>query len=406
MLDRVLRGHRFGRQCFVRMSVVAGIALTAAGPVSAQSLASYGATGNQIAVGAALDAASSGSAATLANAIRALPDAAARADALGQVSARSFTLMPMLAIQSLDAVEAGVHNHLVDARDREAETGQADVGALRLTLMGDLRQAHYSQRPDRPRATSDSRSLSAAVDYAPLPGVIAGVTVGADGVDAQLATTRPRITMTSYHIGSYIGVSNGRVYLDASVNYASSSYRALREVRFGTLVDQLTVNGTRDGDTWGASAETGYQLRHGKVNIQPFAGLHYRYANVSELRESGGDTALDVAPFKAESLRSSLGMRASTVIVKGRWSLQPSISGEWRHELRGKVASVIEARLVNTDAPVFTLNPDQPGRNAGLVTVGLAATWREHTTLRLSYRGEFADDRRINGFMATISHRI
>jgi uncharacterized protein with beta-barrel porin domain len=378
-----------------------------AAPASAQSLAPYGATGNQIATGAAIDASPTSNAHTaIASAISALPDAGARADALGQVSARSYTLLPTLAIQSLDAVEANVHNHLVDRRDREAAGDTPIIGKLTMTLFGDLRQGHYSQRPDRPTATTDSRSLSAAVDYAPVEGVVAGFSVGADGVDARLANTQPRITMTSYHIGPYVGVSNGHVYFDASANYASSSYRLRRQVTIGTLDNQLNVNGTRDGDSWGASAETGYQLHKGAVNVQPYAGLHYRYANVSEVRESGGATALDVAGFKNSSLRTALGLRASGIITKGDWKLQPSVGGEWRHELHSKVASVIEAQLVNTASPIFTLTPDQPGRNAGLVTAGVAATYRDHTTLRLSYRGEFASDRRINGFMATISHRI
>jgi len=405
MLRQLMRGFRFGR---ITVAASAGLfALASAASAPAQSLASYGATPGQVAVGAALDASgATGAGATIANAIRALPDAGARADALGEISARSFTLVPALAIQSLDAIEANVHNSLVDRRDLDADSGTSGVGRFRLSLMGDLRQAHYSLRPDRPRADSDNRSLSVAFDYMPLPGVVVGVSLGADGLDAQLANTPPRIAMDSYHIGPYLGVSNGRVYFDTSFNYASSTYNLRREVTFGGLDNRLSANGTRDGDAWGASAETGYQLRKGHVNVQPYAGLHYRYADISEIQESGGPAALDVAPFKAESLRSAVGLRASGVIHKGSWSLQPSLSGEWRHELRSNVASAIEARLANTDAPVFTLTPDQPGRNAGLVTAGLAATCRDRATLRVSYRGEFAGDRRVNGFMATLSYRV
>jgi len=405
MLRQFMRGYRFRRMTFAAGAVLLAAASTPS--AMAQSLASYGATPGQVAVGAALDASSAtGAAATLANAIRALPNAASRADALSQISAGSFTLVPALAIQSLDAIEANVHNSLVDRRDLDADRDTSGVGRFRLSLMGDLRQAHYSLRPDRPRANSDNRSLAVAIDYMPLPGVVVGVSLGVDGLDAQLANTRPRIAMDSYHIGPYLGVSNGHVYFDTSFNYASTTYNLRREVTFGGLDDRLSTDGTRDGDAWGVSAETGYQLRKGKVNIQPYAGLHYRYSLVSEIPESGGAAALDVSRYKDQSLRSAVGLRASGVIHKGSWSLQPSLSGEWRHELRGNVAGAIEARLVNTDGPAFTLTPDQPGRNAGLVTAGLAATYRDRATLRVSYRGEFAGDRRVNGFMATLSYRV
>ncbi len=399
--------HSHGR----RVPVAAGLALLAlavATPASAQSLASYGATPGQVAAGAALDAAGNTAAATtIANSIRALPDAYARADALGQLSAASFTLLPTLAIQSLDAVDAQIHNHLADRRDQDAHLNKPDFGKLRVALMGDLRQAHYNTRPDRPYATSDSRSLSAAIDYKPSAGVVIGASIGVDGMDSQLGETPPRISFMSYHIGPYASVTAGRAWIEGNMDYASANYKLFREVGFGSLDNRMTINGSRSDDSWGASLATGYRLLNaGPVAIEPFAGLHYRYAHTPEFREAGGAAALDVASYKAESLRSALGGRASTTIVRGDWTLQPSVSAEWRHELRGDVTSPIEARFVYAGGPVFTLNPDQPGRNAGIYSAGLSTTWRDRTILRLSYRGEFANDRRINGFMATLSRRV
>jgi uncharacterized protein with beta-barrel porin domain len=387
-----------------RVPVAAGAALLAmAGvPAQAQSLASYGATPGQVATGAALDASASSTAkTTIVNAIQALPDAYARADALGQLSPAAFTLLPMLAIQSLDAVEANVHEHLADQRN-----AKAPVGKLRLTLLGDLRQAHYNTRPDRPYATSDSRSLALAIDYQVKPGLVAGLTMGVDGIDTQLGETAPRSAVTTYHIGPYVGWSNTQFYAQASADYASANYKLFREVDYGTLNNQVTINGTRADDSWGFSLEGGYRLPVPVVTVEPYVGLHYRYAHTPEFGEAGGPVALDVAPFKAESVRTALGARATTTFKTGAWTLQPSASAEWRHELRGDVISAIEARFLNTDSPVFTLNPDQPGRNEGIYTAGLAATFREKTTLRVTYRGDFANDRRINGFMATLSRRI
>jgi len=316
------------------------------------------------------------------------------------------TVLPQLAIQSLDAVEANVHNILVERRDREASGDEPVIGKLTMSLFGDFRAGKYSQFVGEPSTITHSRSISAALDYAPREGIIAGVSAGIDGLDARLdgmaPGTGPGIGTTSYHVGPFVGVSNGRVYFDTSVNYAVDRYNE----HFSTSNNQVLVTGARDSDSWAISGETGYHLRKGKINVQPFAGLHYRYAHVPQLNQTTGTTTLATAAFANESLRSAAGLRISENYAMNSWSLQPTVSAEWRHELRHQVSTVIEEEQIAPPTPVFTLPPGSFDRNAVLVNVGMSATYHERLTVRLSYRGEFADGRRIHGLVASISHRF
>ena len=320
------------------------------------------------------------------------------------------TVLPQLAIQSLDAVEAHVHDIMVERRNREMAGDQPVVGKLTMTVFGDFRAGHYSQFANEPSTITHSRSISAALDYAPREGIIAGVSAGVDGIDARLAGMASGTGQgagigsgtTSWHVGPYLGVSNGRVYFDTSVNYASARYSE----RFNTSDNQVFVTGARYGDSWAISGETGYHLRKGKANVQPFAGLHYRYAHVPQLYQTTATSTLATAPFAGESLRSSVGLRISENYATGSWTLQPVVSAEWRHELRRKVSTVIEDVQIAPPSPVFTLPPGSFDRNAALVNLGVSATYHERLTVRLNYRGEFADGRRIHGLVASISRRF
>ena len=314
------------------------------------------------------------------------------------------TVLPQLAIQSLDAVEAHVHDILVERRNREMGGDQSAIDKLSMTVFGDFRAGKYSQFVNEPSTITHSRSISAALDYAPREGIIVGVSAGVDDIDARLAGmaagTGPGIGTTSWHVGPYLGVSNGRVYFDTSVNYASARY----DERFDASDGQVLVTGARYSDSWAISGETGYHLRKGKVSVQPFVGLHYRYAHVPQLYQTTGATTLATAPFADESLRSAVGLRISENYAAGSWSLQPVVHAEWRHELRREVSSVIEEEQITPPSPIFTLPPGSFDRNAVMVNVGVSATYHERLTFRLNYRGEFTDGRRIHGLVASISH--
>ncbi|WP_313804482.1 autotransporter outer membrane beta-barrel domain-containing protein [Sphingobium sp.] len=390
----------------------AALLLFGAQPALAGPYAPYAATPGETAVGAMLDAMSgapTGDRAAMLASIDALPTAAARADALGQLSPRSYSLLPRLSIQSMDAADREIRSWLVERRaiaiDAPADVPASGDRTITMMLTGGVRQASYKGRIDRPEAESDSRSLRFAIDVRPTAGLLIGATLGIDGIDARLdPAQRPRISQFNSNIGPYVSYDNGRFYVDATASYTLSEYKLRRQIGWSGFTGRMVA--PVDGDGWAASGEAGAMLRAGALRIQPFAGLHYRYADVSGFTENGSAAALQVAPFRTKSLRSALGGRVSINVVQGGWTLRPSIEAQWQRELRSRADSRIETRFATRDLPVFTLRPTRLARDAGLVNAAISATWNSRTTVRLGYAGEYGADRHVHAATLTIGRRF
>ncbi|MDB5686572.1 MAG: hypothetical protein JWR77_1161, partial [Rhizorhabdus sp.] len=338
------------------------------------------------------------------------PTPTERASALGRLSPQAYTLLPRLVVQSLDAKDAQIQSYLADRRngtDSSPARTLGTKGGVNMMLMGDIRNAKYDGTTDRPQVKTDSRSIAFAIDYEARPGIIVGATVGIDGLDARLdPTTRPRITLFNSNVGTYASITNGRVYVNAAASYNYGDYKLRRQVDVGTFSNQLTAN--TDSDAWTASGETGYTLKRGKARIEPFAGLLYRNVSVSGFQEQGAAAALQVANYRTRSLQSALGVRASAspLIVRSNWSLRPTVQAEWRRELRGKGDSRIEARFASGGSPVFALQPTRLARDFATASLGITATYKDRTSVRLAYNGQLSSDRQIHGAVLSLSRRF
>ena len=398
----------------LRAAIVGALALSTGFATAAQAApyGPYAVTNGQAAVAAALDssapAAGSDRAAMLAS-IDALPSTGERADALGQLTARSYTLLPRLSIQSMDAADREIRHYLTERRsialDAAGDVPDSGDRTIHMMLTGGLRQAKYDGRTDRPEARTDSRSIRFAIDVSPVPNLIVGATLGIDGIDARLdPDQRPRITSFNSQIGPYASYQNGKFYVDATANYNFSEFKLRRQATWNGFSDRMTASA--DGDGVGASIEAGAMLKSGAVRVQPFVGLHYRHADIGGFREGGGAAALEVANYRTRSLRSTLGARASATIEKGDWAIRPTVEAQWRRELRAQPDSRIEARFATRDLPVFSLRPAGLARDEALLSAAVTATHNSRTTVRLGYSGDYAADHRVHAAILSISRRF
>lgn len=383
-----------------------------ASPASAQTYQADARSAGQAAVGAALDfvgAPGGGAYGPLLSSLDALPDAAARANALGQLTPAAYRLMPRLSVQSMDATDRDIRGYLAQRRelalDASANVPASGDRTINAMVSYGLKQGNYKARLDRPRANFDSRSIRAGFDVSPASGLIVGTSIGIDGIDANLDRgQQPRSTLFNANITPYASYTNGRFYVDATAGYTRSWYKLRRQVSFTGFGDQLQSG--PNGDNAAATAEAGGIIKLGVLRAQPFAGLHYRYADLGGLVESGGSAALAVAKFKTESVRSSLGLRASATLGQGAWKLRPSVEAQWQRELRSRPESRIEAVFLSGGTPIFTIPSTHYDRDGAIVGAGIGAVHGERTALRLSYSGEFANDRRIHAFAVTANHRF
>lgn len=381
-------------------------------PAYAAPYGPYATSPGEVAVAGALDSVAAPAASPygpLLASIDDLPSAPERADALNQLTPRNYRLLPRLAIQSMDAADREIRGYLVQRRETALDAGpEVPVSGDRtitFMLSYGLKQGKYEARIDRPSANSDSRSIRAGLDFAPVKGMILGATLGIDGLDANLDRSQsPRITQFNVNVGPYASYSNGQFYVDATGGYTRSYYKLRRQISWTGFSDQLEARG--NGDNGAATVETGGILKAGGLRVQPFAGLQYRYADISGFAERGGAAALGIAQFKTESLRSGLGLRVTGTVKQRGWAVRPMVEAQWQRELRSHTDSRIEAVFLNGGAPIFTLPASRYDRDAAIVGAGLTAVHGSRTALRLSYNGELAKDRRVHGFAITASRRF
>ena len=397
-------------------SVTAVVSLAALLPLANMAYAApYGpdaVTPAEVAVAGALDSVASPATSPYADMLASIDDLAntgERADALGQLSPRNYRLLPRLAIQSMDASDSEIRGYLSERREQAWDAGtQARKPAdqtVRFMLSFGLKQGGYKARTDRPQANSDSRSIRSGIDFSPVEGLILGATLGIDGIDANLDRSQhPRITQFNVDIGPYASYSTDKFYIDATSVYNRSYYKLRRQISWSGFSDQLRKNVS--GDNAAATVEVGSILQLGALRAQPFAGLQYRYADVSGFVENGGAAALAVAQYKTESVRSSIGLRASTTARTGSWTVRPSVEAQWQRELRSNPDSRIEAIFADGGTPIFVLPASHYARNVAVVKAGLSAAKSDRLSVRLSYSGEFAADRHVHGFAVTASRRF
>ena len=394
-----------------RAAIAAAATLFAmAQPASAAPYGRYASTPGEASLAQALDSTPpSADRAVMLASIDALPDAAARTDALGQLTPRSYALLPRLAIQSMDAADREIRHYLAERRsiaiDAPANVPVSGDRTIHMMLTGGVKQARYDAGFDRPEARSDSRSLRFAIDVSPVRNLIVGATLGIDGIDARLdPAQRPRITLFNSQIGPYASFHNGRFYVDATAAYNFAEYKLRRQVGWSGFSDRLRA--AADGDGWAASGEAGAMLRAGSVRVQPFAGLQYRHADVGGLREGGGAAAIEVAGYRTRLMRGTLGARASANVTAGDWTLRPTIEAQWQRDLRKRPDSRIEARFGTGGLPIFSLRPERLDRDAGLVSASITATHSSRMAVRLGYSGEFSSDRRADAATLSLSRRF
>ncbi|MFD2138057.1 autotransporter domain-containing protein [Novosphingobium resinovorum] len=308
----------------------------------------------------------------------------------------------------MDATDREIRGYLAQRREfaLDASPGVPVSGDRTINVMVSygLKQGDYHARPDRPRANFDSRSIRAGFDISPVPGLILGTSIGIDGIDANLdRSQQPRSTLFNANVTPYASYTNGRYYVDATAGYTRSWYQLRRQVSFTGFSDRLQSG--PNGDNAAATVEAGGIFKLGVLRAQPFAGLHYRYADLGGFVESGGSFTCRCQVQDGIGAQQS-GDAGFRIAPEGAWTLRPSVEAQWQRELRSRPESRIEAIFLQGGTPIFTLPSTRYDRDGAVVGAGISAVYGERTALRLSYSGEFANDRRIHGFAITANHRF
>ncbi|HLJ64017.1 MAG TPA: autotransporter outer membrane beta-barrel domain-containing protein, partial [Stellaceae bacterium] len=144
--------------------------------------------------------------------------------------------------------------------------------------------------------------------------------------------------------------------------------------------------GSFRGTTYGAAGEGGYDIKLKAATVTPFLGLAVTEAHTDAFVETGSSGALRVNAVDSNSVTSTVGLRASTEVAIGSFTLVPEGRLAWQHEF-GDAAQKISAALATTPGSVFTVTGASFGRDSALVGAGLTHAIGQSATVFLDYDG-------------------
>ena len=189
------------------------------------------------------------------------------------------------------------------------------------------------------------------------------------------------VTLDSAKLGIYATYFNQGFYVDGSVQGGLNTYDTRRTALQGT------ATGSTDGTDANALIAVGYDWRRGGLAVGPLASLRYTNAAFDSFGEKGSLAPLQYSAQSGESLRSTLGFKATYEIHAGSVVIKPELRAAWQHEF-GDTSFAINSRFANGAGNNFTVQGAEIGADSVLVGAGVAVVWNKRTSSYVYYDGE------------------
>lgn len=218
------------------------------------------------------------------------------------------------------------------------------------------------------------------VDYKVCPGFAIGLNAGYSGTSADLSRNG-RVWVNGGKLGLYATAYSGGLYADLAVSGGVNSY----DTRLTAL--RGDARGSTDGSELNALFATGYDWKMGALTIGPTASIQYTYVSLDGFTERGSLAPLAIRSGHGESLRTTLGLKASYDWKIGRVLIRPEIRAAWQHE-SGDGAYDLTSSFASGAGGNFSVSGPQLGRDSALIGAGFAIQWSERLSTYLYYDGE------------------
>jgi outer membrane autotransporter protein len=189
----------------------------------------------------------------------------------------------------------------------------------------------------------------------------------------------------SGQFAAYATAFTGGLYGDAAATGGYDSYHSRRTALLGT------ADGSTDGGNVGALFATGYDWKSGGLSIGPAADFQYTHASIDGFTEHGSLAPLSIQAQKANSLRTSLGVKASYSIKIGPFRAVPELRAAWQHEY-GSSTYAIESNFADGAGSGFTVHGPTVGRDTLLLRAGFSIQINALFSIYAYYDGELATD--------------
>jgi outer membrane autotransporter protein len=189
-----------------------------------------------------------------------------------------------------------------------------------------------------------------------------------------------RLTMEGGNVGAFATYFYDGFYVDAAGGGGWNSYDIRRSALLGD------ARGTTDGSEVNALGAIGYDWKVGCLNIGPTASVQYTNVNIDRYTETGSLVPLEIQDQNEDSLRSTVGLRASYDIKAGSMIFRPEARAAWLHEYSDQ-AYPIDARLASGGGGILTAFGPIVGRDAAQIRAGVSAQLSRAFAVYVYYDG-------------------
>jgi len=150
--------------------------------------------------------------------------------------------------------------------------------------------------------------------------------------------------------------------------------------------------------------ELGYALPlNERVTLEPFVGAGYSDLRTRSFAETGGDAALDGDAGRDKLATTTLGVHAQTTFEShGAQGLLHASAG-WRHAY-GDIDP--QTTMAFDGSQPFTVAGAPIARDAAVLDLGVDMAVSRHTTVGVSYNGQFGAGNQLNAGMLDVKYRF
>lgn len=379
----------------------------------ARSFVSAGRTGNQIAVGLALDSMPEASALVAAAAW--LPDMASAGRSFEQMSGQAYASLETVMLEDsrftreaamgrLRSASGGAGGSAIAVKPVEEPGGPRLLPGMGtdVWMQGFGAFGHQDAAGGHAGVKRDIGGFYAGADRELFSDWRIGILGGYSRTTASLRDLGASFSSDNYTVGLYGGREWGALSLRVGLSQTWHDISASRTPGLPMVAGALE-SGFNAG-TGQVFGELGYRMELGGLKLEPFANLAYVSFSGDDLQEKGNIAALHLSSLSGNATFGTLGMRFSApVFVQGETRISARASAGWQHAWGGDQPAVLAAFA---GSMAFASNGLPLVRDSALLEAGLDTDVSENVRLGVFYSGQLGGGISDNGFQAALSIRF
>ena len=236
----------------------------------------------------------------------------------------------------------------------------------------------------------DSWGAAVGVDYLLGETMVFGVAGHYLATSAEFDGYGDETDVDSFGFSIYGSWQPGFLYVDVGANVSFNSYETSRFLPVGLGSEEFKAD--YDGTSFGFYAETGWRFEVGQFALTPSAGVAYTNISTDSFTEEGvgSGLALHSDGIDADSLTTTLMLRASTALNLGGMVLVPELRAGWQHEFLDEPET--EMQLIGIPNSPFTVVGSEVASDSALVGASLTLGVMSNVEVFVDYDARFGGD--------------